>query len=75
MSYKTLKLRILYKILQVSSPIRVWWNFLCIRQDPLHRSLDLDIIAYERMSAVGRKDYLDKLCGYREIAFNRANKL
>jgi len=53
------------------SIIRVWWNFLWIRRDEFHPSLDFDTCAFIKMSKKDREMYLSKLVRRRRVAHER----
>ena len=53
------------------SRIRVWWNFLWIRKDEFHNSLNMDGSAMLTMNEKQKERYLSELVKRREIAHER----
>lgn len=59
-------LRFLYQI-RFCSKIRVWWNFLWIRKNEFHSSLDMDGVAMLKMSDKEKKKYFSELTHRRQL--------
>jgi hypothetical protein len=51
--------------------IRVWWAKLWVRQDELHKSLDIDTKAVLKMNQEQRVEYFNDLRRRRDIAHKR----